>query len=394
MALNLIRNSRVFFTTNVNSAGAVLTTGLTKTNTFEIQVQDGFSFSQNTTQETVTLNEAGAAPVRGQRSFNTALEPVDWSFSTYIRPKLEEGTVINAAADADDFVGAEESVLWNALAGTGAIGGAGAAWLATVGLTPVSTVAFGNSNAHQLQKFGLIIVFEAVAYALDNCAVESATIDFGLDAISSIAWAGRGATMRQLTAVTVADDAANGEVDFTGGLTGSAKIRDTAAKYIANKLSTMTLARTTFQGQGAKTYTVALTGGSLTIANNLTYLTPANLGTVNQAVTYFTGTRAISASVNAYLKTGTNETSTLLNDLLASSATDDENQFACTVELGGSTNLNKVVLDMPFTMVGIPTISSEQVISTTINLMPQAGSTSAYNIENTNELTVKYYAIA
>jgi hypothetical protein len=394
MALNLIRNSRVFFTTNVNSAGAVLTTGLTKTNTFEIQVQDGFSFSQNTTQETVTLNEAGAAPVRGQRSFNTALEPVDWSFSTYIRPKLEEGTVINAAADADDFIGAEESVLWNALAGTGAIGGAGAAWSATVGLTPVSTVAFGNSNAHQLQKFGLIIVFEAVAYALDNCAVESATIDFGLDAISSIAWAGRGATMRQLTAVTVADDAANGEVDFTGGLTGSAKIRDTAAKYIANKLSTMTLARTTFQGQGAKTYTVALTGGSLTIANNLTYLTPANLGTVNQAVTYFTGTRAISATVNAYLKTGTNETSTLLSDLLAQSATDDENQFACTVELGGSTNLNKVVLDMPFTMVGIPTISSEQVISTTINLMPQAGSTSAYNIENTNELTVKYYAVA
>jgi hypothetical protein len=76
------------------------------------------------------------------------------------------------------------------------------------------------------------------------------------------------------------------------------------------------------------------------------------------------------------------------------SATDDENQFACTVELGGSTNLNKVVLDMPFTMVGIPTISSEQVISTAITLMPQAGSTTAYNIENTNELTVKYYAIA
>ena len=394
MALNLIRNSRVFFTTNVNSAGTVLTTGLTKANTFEIQVQDGFSFSQNTTQETVTLNEAGAAPVRGQRSFNTALEPVDWSFSTYIRPKFEEGTVSNPAADADDFIGCEESVLWNALAGTGAIGGAGAGWTATPGLTPVSTVAFGNSNAHQLQRFGLIIVFEAVAYALDNCAVESATIDFGLDAISSIAWAGRGATMRQLSTVTVADDAVNGEVDFTGGLTGSAKIRDTAAKYIANKLSTMTLARTTFQGQGAKTYTVALTGGSLTIANNLTYLTPANLGTVNQAVTYFTGTRAISATVNAYLKTGTNETSTLLSDLLTMSATDDENQFACTVELGGSTNLNKVVLDMPFTMVGIPTISSEQVISTAITLMPQAGSTSAYNIENTNELTVKYYAIA
>ena len=74
MSFNLIRNSRVFFTTNVNSSGTVLLTGLTKTNTFELQVQDGFSFSQNTTQETVTVNEAGATPVRGQRSFNTSLE--------------------------------------------------------------------------------------------------------------------------------------------------------------------------------------------------------------------------------------------------------------------------------------------------------------------------------
>ena len=398
MALNLIRNSRVFFTTNVNSDGTVQTTDLTKTNTFEIQVQDGFSFSQNTTQETVTLNEAGTTPVRGQRSFNTTLEPVDWTFTTYIRPKFEEGTVVNtSAADADDFIGAEESVLWNALAGTGAIGGAGAGWTATPGLTPVSTVAFGNSNKHQLQKFGLIIVFDAVAYVINNCAVESAAIDFGLDAIAGIAWTGRGTTMTQLATTTLADDAANGEVDFTGGLTGSAKKKDADAKYIANKLSTMTLARTTFNGQAAKTYTIALTGGSLTIANNLTYLTPANLGVVNKPVTYFTGTRAITASVTAYLKTGTNESSTLLSDLLTSSGTDDENQFACTIELGGSTNPNKVVLDMPFTMVGIPTIASEQVISTTINLMPQAADTSgtsAYNIENTNELTVKYYAVA
>ena len=394
MSFNLIRNSRVFFTTNVNSAGSVLLTGLTKTNTFELQVQDGFSFSQATTQETVTLNESGTAPVRGQRSFNTTLEPVDWSFSTYIRPKFEEGTVVNAAADADDFIGCEESVLWNAIAGTGAIGQAGAGWTATAGLTPVSTAAFGNSNAHQLQRFGLVIVFESAAYAIDNCAIESATIDFGLDAIASIAWAGRGTTMRQLATTTAVDDLANSEVDFTGGLTGSAKIRDVNAKYITNKLSTMTLARTTFQGQGAKTYTLALTGGSLTIANNLTYLTPANLGVVNVPVAQFTGTRAISATVNCYLRTGTNESATLLSDLLTMSTTDDENQFNVAIDLGGASNSNRVTLVMPFTMLSIPAISSEQVISTTVTLMPQAGSTSAYDITNTNELTIEYRAIA
>lgn len=394
MSFNLIRNSRVFFTTNVDSAGSVLLTGLTKTNTFELQVQDGFSFSQATTQETITLNESGAAPVRGQRSFNTSLEPVDWSFSTYIRPKFEESTVVNAAADADDFVSCEESVLWNALTGTGAIGGAGAGWTVTPGLTPVSTVAFGNSNAHQLQRFGLILVFESAAYAIDNCAVESASIDFGLDAIASIAWVGRGTTMRQLVTTALLDDLVNSKVDFTGGLTGAAKIRDTTAKYITNKLSTMTLARTTFQGQSAKSYTIALTGGNLTIANNLTYLTPANLGVVNTPIAQFTGTRAITASVNCYLRTGTNESATLLSDLLTMSTTDDENQFNCTIDLGGSTNANRVTLLMPFTMLGIPAINSEQVISTTINLMPQAGSTTAYNLANTNELTIEYRAIA
>lgn len=394
MALNLIRNSRVFFTTNVDGAGSVLPTGFTALNTIELQVQDGFSFSQNTTTETVTLNEAGSAPIRGQRSFNTALEPVDWSISTYIRPKLAEGATITAGPDADDFVDCEESVLWNALTSSIAIGNAGAGWVRTPGVSPLSTVLFTNSNKHQLQTFGLVVVFEAVAYVIDNCALESATIDFGLDAIASIAWAGKGTTMRQLASTTLVNNVGAGTVALTGGLAGTAKLKDTSAKYIANKLSTMTLSRTNFGGQGPKTYTLALTGGSLTIANNLTYLTPANLGAVNVPVTYFTGTRAITASVTAYLKTGLNETSTLLNDLLASSAIANENQFAATVELGGSTNATRVVFDMPFTVLSIPTISSEQVISTTINLMPQAGSTTAYDIEGTNELTVKYYSAA
>lgn len=394
MALNLIRNSRVFFTTNVDTEGTVLSAGFTNTNTFEIEVQDGFSFSQNTTTETVTLSEGGSAPLRGQRSFNTALEPVDWSISTYMRPKLAEGATIAAGPDADDFVDCQESVLWNALTSSAAIGQAGAGWVRTVGVSPVSTVNFTNSNKHQLQTFGLVIVFEAVAYVIDNCALESATVDFGLDAIASTAWAGRGTTMRQLASTTLANNTGTGTVTLTGGLAGTAKLRDTTAKYIANKLSTMSLSRTTFQNQGAKTYTLALTGGSITIANNLTYLTPANLGAVNVPVTYFTGTRAITASVTAYLKTGTNETSTLLSDLLTSSTVDDENQFAATIDMGGAANATRVVFDMPFTMLAIPTIASEQVISTTINLMPQAGSTTAYDIEGTNELTVKYFAAA
>jgi hypothetical protein len=112
MSLNLVRNSRVFFTTNISTAtGAVITTGALATNTFELQVLDGFSFSQTTNSETVSISEAGSTPNRGSRSFNTSLAPVDFSFTTYIRPSKPASTVV-----------AEEQVLWNALLGNSAIG--------------------------------------------------------------------------------------------------------------------------------------------------------------------------------------------------------------------------------------------------------------------------------
>ncbi len=372
MSFNLIRNSRMFFTTNVGADGTVAATGFLPTNTFEIQVQDGFSFSQNTSSETVTLNEAGASPVRGQRSFNTALEPVDYSFSTYMRP-----------ADGGTNITAEEGVLWNALLGTGAIGGAGAAW--TEGVS-VATLVATNSQAHQLQAFGLIIVIDGVSYIIDNCALDSATVDFGLDAIAGISWAGKGTKLRQISGLTATTGAT---VTFGSGLTGTAKGKNTTAPYIANKLST--LAITGGINATGTAYTVALTGGSLTISNNLTYLTPANLGVVNQPVTYFTGTRAVSGSINAYLRAGATNTAGLLNDMLASSATEVDPDFEITVAVGGSTNATRVEFEMPAAVLTIPSVSTEQVVSTTINFTAQGSTGNAFDIGAANELTVRYY---
>jgi hypothetical protein len=373
MSFNLIRNSRVFFTTNVNAeTGVVAASGFLPANTREIQVLDGFSFSQNTTAETVTLSEAGAAPVRGQRSFNTALEPVDFSMSTYMRP-----------ADGGTNITAEESVLWNALFATDPIGGTAPAWVEG---TTNCTLTAGNSQSHQLQKFGLIIVIDGVSYIIDNCALDSATIDFGLDAIAMVAWAGKGSILRQVAGLTAST---GGTVTFGGGLTGTAKGKNTTAPFIANKLSTLTL-KGGINGSGT-TYTVALTGGSLTIANNLTYLTPANLGVVNKPFTYFTGTRAISGSLNAYLRAGSTNTAGLLADLLTSSTTDVNPAFEIQFEVGGAANATRVEFEMPAAVLTIPTVSTEQVVSTTINFTAQGSASSAFDIGEANELTVRYY---
>jgi hypothetical protein len=388
MALNLVRNSRVFFTTNVNGDGVVTKTGITSSNTFEIQVLDGFSFSQNTTSETVTLNEAGSAPSRGQRSFNTSLDPVEFSFSTYIRPKFDAGT----GTAGDEFVKCEEEVLWNAFAGTGAIGGAGAGWTRTVSASPVSTLAFGNSNAHQLQKFGMLIWVDNVLFTIDNCALDQATIDFGLDGIATIAWTGRGTKLSIFEQTTLS--AAN-LFGGTDGFSGTAGIKDTAAKYLANKLSTCVMVKG-IDGSGATSHTIPITGGSITFANNLTYLTPANLGQVNLPITYFTGTRAVSGSINAYLRTGeTNSSSDILSDILSNAATSQAQAYEITLNIGGTAAAGtRVELNLPAAVLSVPTINAEQVVSTTINFVAHGFSGSNYDITGTNEATLKYYAVA
>ena len=374
MALNLVRNSRVFFTTDVNSTTGVVDIGaLESAKTFEIQVLDGFTFSQNTNQETITLNEAGAAPVRGQRSFNTSLAPVDFSMSTYMRPR-------RGATNVE----CEESVLWAALTSAD-----GAGWTAGAGS---SEAVFTGSNVHQLQKFGLIIILDNVTYVIDNCVLTQATIDFGIDAIATIAWTGQGGTLRRLATNGTATDGAGTTGTFGGGLTGSYTEKNTAAPYIANKLSTATVTA------AGTTYQVPLTGGSLTINNNVTYLIPANLGVVNTPATYFTGTRAISGTMNAYLKTGA---STDTGALLAAMLSDTSNvnpKFDVQIAIGGSSNTLKVELAMPTSMLTIPTVDVQQVVSTAINFTAQ-GSTNGtasgtYDIGASNELAVKYYAPA
>ena len=131
---NLIRNSRVFFTTNVDGNGKVTETasnGFTAANTQEIQVLDGFSFSQASNADTVQISEAGNTPVRGQRAFNTSLNNVEFSFSTYLRP-----------AKPSTLVKAEEACLWNALMCSSALGTAAAYTL--TGITPGSTAIDAN----------------------------------------------------------------------------------------------------------------------------------------------------------------------------------------------------------------------------------------------------------
>lgn len=516
MSFNLIRNARMFFTSNVDvNTGVVKTNGFTASNTKEIQVLDGLSFSQATGSETVTINEAGTSPIRGQRSFNTSLEPVELSFSTYMRPFFNEGTgTVGATYDADDVVDAEEDVLWNAFAAgyvngtdeliaassrtTATAGtapsagtmGASAAWFQVNGtgdVEPYSKLIFENSGKNQMVKFGVIILMDSTSYVIDNCVLDQASIDFGLDAIATIAWTARGSALRSVDLSATTTPVA-GTVTFSGnfltgdspasavtrtnvsindatdvftyashglrkgmqvtvaapgagalptGLTAGtyyvievltantfklsatlngtsidattaggacnitfnedttadvAKAKVTTAPFLANKLSAVTV-QDGIGGTGTS-YTLALTGGNITFSNNVTYLTPANLGTVNKPFTYFTGTRAVSGSINCYLRTGTNRSAQLLSDMLVGSASDVEPDFKIVLSIGGANTAgtNRILVTLPACVLTIPAINTEQVVSSTINFTAQGSSNSAFAIDQNNEATVTYYA--
>lgn len=458
MALNLSRNTRVWFTTNVNPTTGVLpdsTTGysaFTSANTYELQVLDGYSFSQGTASTPITLSEAGNTPSRGQRSFNTALNPVDLSFSTYIRPRLNTNvtciekvlwnaltgsvdidatgvvvtnitrtstlsptvTIVGATAftgyavgDAVNITGVTGTTDWNSPAIITSSNGSGPYTLtATMAKAPATLTAalggtlkvfkgqwaetttnaytsFVGSNKNQLQKFAMIFMVDTAIYIVDNCALNQAVIDFGLDAISMIAWSGFGTAVKKAATLAI-------------GNLSSATAYSTSANYITNKLSSTTLI-SNIGGASGTSYNVPLTGGSITINNNIAYITPSNLGVVNTPIGYYTGTRSITGSLNAYLKTGNaGDTGTLLSDILTTSASAPETKFKLQVEIGGSINAVRVELDIAGASLTVPTIDIADVVSTTIGFTAQGSdallSTNTYDIAATNDLVVRYYS--
>ena len=108
--------------------------------------------------------------------------------------------------------------------------------------------------------------------------------------------------LRHVDAAHAAGAPASAQVPLTGSdlATGinDAKEKNSTAKYITNKLTVLQVNNTINDFTGSD-FTVPITGGNITLSNNLTYLTPANLGVVNLPITYFTGTRSITGTLTA-----------------------------------------------------------------------------------------------
>lgn len=376
-------------------------------NVWEIPVLDGFSFSQANNSTEVTLSEmedTTGTSKRGRKVFNDSLAPVEWSFSTYARPYLSEGsnTAGNAEKDGTDKHHAVEEVLWALMAGAAAYTAPGSSQATgltgltfsstaspnTTAGTGMSSLSFANSNKATLGTANIYFSLDdggsdPVVYKLTEAVVNEASVDFDVDGIATIAWSGFGKTL--------AEDSKPTRTVF--------EAINSTNNYIRNRLTQLSITAgdtTTFPGSGSGVYTLTLTGGNITISNNISFLTPETLGTVNLPIGHVTGARSVSGSFNCYLglDSGTNTgTSTdFFNDLTSAAArTKISNAFDVTFKLGGvgtSSSVPVYQFNFPTAHLEIPAHSVEDVISleTAFQALPST-------IGETNEVAVKFAGV-
>ena len=403
---------------------------------WDLPVLDGFSFSQATNSSEITLAEmegTGGVSRRGRKQFNDSLAPAEWSVSTYVRPFKSAGSG-TGAADSAAKVHAIEEVLWALFSGP-ATYASSAFTNQTVHDATDLDIDFSESNKATLGTADIFFVLgdaNRKVYKLKDCVVNEASLDFDIDGIATINWSGMSSEIIDMTTKThttatsgsvfppafdahrdggtvdilagdvvldatdahrmsvVVDPTSSGTATMTGAVYESTIATD---NFIRNRLTQLTViptAATSYIGSlESNGYDITLTGGNITMSNNVTFITPEEIGLVNTPIGHVTGTRSVSGSMNCYLSKDTtaNDNSADLWEDLKSITSVVTNSFALVFKIGGTTGgTARLEVTMPTCHLEIPTHSIEDVISveTSFNALPST-------IDGTNEVTLKYF---
>jgi len=397
------------------------------------------------------MSDVNGRSRRGQKVFNDSLAPAEWSFDIYARPTIVDSkhrapeealwnsllngknfdlvalttghtvTATNAGttvtltfsgfdprttfAPGHSIVVSGATATTNAPNGTFVVTGTTATTLTyTVTSAPTGSITGtilvkatnpiiganqldftpAYSNVSSLATFTLYFVLGATdvsdanytntdkttIYKIEECCVNEATMNFEIDGISTVSWSGMGKKVTESNAL----DAST-----------AVKIGLTATNnMIRNRLTSATLVGVT---PTAKTYGITLTGGSITISNNMTFLTPESIGVVNTPLAHVTGGRSVTGSLSCYADELTNGSIDLYQDLLGATTT-VTNKFTLAINVGGGVAPN-VLFDMGQCHLEVPTINIDDVIGFEVNFTALPS-----NISGTDELTkIRYVGV-
>jgi len=309
--------------------------------------------------------------------------------------------------------------------------------------TVKQSINFAQSNRAVLGVCNLYFVMETsttnpMVYKLEAAAFNEASIDFEVDGIATINWSGFAKQVKDLQSVGSVKITTNktGTLETTGfggagqpaaqaalatgdimldnsdgfkmGIkTASSASADDFAKddavnntntFIRNRLTQLLVSDNTGDTSSfaSGSYNLTLTGGNITISNNISYLVPEELGSVNVPIEHVTGGRTVNGNFTCYLTldtaTGNNGTSVeLFNDMTTTGGGLDKvvNDFNVTFQIGGAVaNTPRLNVLIPKCHIDVPTHSVEDVISLETNF---AAYTTDFNVAN--EVQLEYFGV-
>ena len=209
-------------------------------------------------------------------------------------------------------------------------------------------------------------------YKVSECCVNEATMNFDVEGISTVSWSGMGKLISEQAAY---DASAALQIGLASN-----------SNMIRNRLTSATLVGVN-PTQVAKTYNITLTGGSITISNNMSFLTPESLGVVNTPLGHVTGGRSVTGSLTCYADELDNGSIELYEDMLLAT-TSVTNKFQLAINVGGGT-APYVQFDMGQCHLEVPSVNIDDVIGYEVNFTALPSS-----ISGTDELNkVRYVGV-
>lgn len=380
MAINLSRNTRLWVST--------VTSGHNNANTFEIPVQEGYTLSQSVSTSDVTVDEAGPTPTRGSKRFNDSLDPVEWSFGTYISPYTSGGKTYLV-----------DMIMWQGLGVAKAI----APDFDNVGLTSKVkssatkfSVDFTDNSAHVLTELYLYFLIDNQMYLVSRAQVGQAEFGIDISDIAMVTWSGQAISYEAIT--TPAFVAGGGlAFDTTAPVADRYVAIPANKKYLVNKLTIMDL-NADVAPDANDAYNIPITGGSFSINNNITYLTPSTLSEVDKPIGSFTGTFDVSGSVDAYLRDtggdGTRGTpygsAELLSHMLANVGSAVTNAANLVMHIGGKASGDpSCVITIPNGHLSVPEFSADDVVSSSMEIK---GIPTSTDLTSGTEVYIDFFA--
>ena len=286
-----------------------------------------------------------------------------------------------------------------------------------------NAINFGQSNRSVLATCNLYFVMETnpqkpMVYKLQNAQINEASIDFEVDGIATINWSGFAKNIIDMQSAgnvtvqagdtisdaTVGDVYLNSSEDLKMGIATTANTLvsaidtavDSTNTFIRNRITQMQVSTTDTTAFGSGEYNLTLTGGNITVTNNISYLVPEELGQVNVPIEGVTGGRAVTGNFTCYLTldtTGANKGTSvdLFNDMTTVGKGLDKvvNDFQVTFQIGGGVaNTPRLYVTCPKVHIEVPTHSVEDVISVDTGF-------GAYteNFDEADEFTLTYFGV-